>query len=274
LPFLRSGPDAQLRTLLLWLFAVGSGCVNLKAPWEGVVRQDAGLREAGGMGGATDASGAGGGAEHVDVGARGGYAEGAGGMLAVGGATANGSGGVGGALIGGSSGGEGGAGGALIGGSSGGEGGAGRGGIAGYATGGTASGGASAGGVGGTTVGGAGGSPSCAAEGQRDSGICWYYGASGVSCSTTCAAHGGVSSSTAAHVGSPAQGGSLAECTRLMRLLGLGGSVNSGTRSDGVGLGCHDFPSATSSYYYWLSSPDFSNNAKMVQVRIVCGCMQ
>lgn len=217
LPVLRSRPSIQRRSLLPWLLVLGVGCVNLRAPWEGVVQQDAGSSGAGGLG------------PSADLGMGGGHGQGGGTANGDGAGGAAGAGGV--AFIGGSAAGGGGAGGEVIGGSAGGDGGAAGGDLAGFDTGGAESGGASAGGAGGTTVSGSGGSPSCAAEGRLDSQICWYYGASGASCAATCTAHGGISAFAPNHVGSLAQGGTLAECTRLMKLLGLDGSVTSATRS-------------------------------------------
>jgi hypothetical protein len=181
-------------------------------------------------------------------------------------ATADGSGGVGGGE--GANGGAGGGAGANGNGGAGATGGAGEaGGTGGRAasTGGTATGGASTGGTG------TGGSSPGGCAGMLDSGICWYYGALGASCATTCATHGGSSPQTPSHVGIASQGGSVAECTRLLGLLGITGTVNSGTRSDGQGVGCHVFPAAQS---WWLSSPAYSETASLTNVRIVCGCVQ
>jgi hypothetical protein len=126
-------------------------------------------------------------------------------------------------------------------------------------------GGASTGGTTGT----GGSSPGCA--GILDSGICWYYGGLSASCATTCATHGGSSPQAPSHVGIASQGGSLSECTRLLGLLGMTGTVNSGTRSDGQGVGCHVFSGAA---FWWLSSPAYSETASLSNVRIVCGCVQ
>jgi hypothetical protein len=167
-----------------------------------------------------------------------------------GGAGANGTGGVG---TTGGAGGPGGTGGRVAGGT-------GAGGLP------PGTGGASSGGTMGT-----GGSSSGGCAGVLDSEICWYYGAIGESCATTCATHGGPSPQAASHVGIASQGGSLTECTRLLGLLGMTGTVNSGTRSDGQGVGCHVF---TGPAYWWLSSPAYSDTARLSNVRIVCGCVQ
>jgi hypothetical protein len=139
-------------------------------------------------------------------------------------------------------------------------------------TGGTGTGGSPS--TGGASSGGTmstGGTSSAGCAGVLDSGICWYYGALGASCATTCATHGGSSPQAPSHVGVASQGGSLSECTRLLGLLGMTGTVNSGTRSDGQGVGCHVF---TGPAYWWLSSPAYSATARDSNVRIVCGCVQ
>jgi hypothetical protein len=51
------------------------------------------------------------------------------------------------------------------------------------------------------------------------------------------------------------------------------GTVYSGTRSDGQGVGCHVYPGAADPYF-WLSSPAYSDTASLSNVRIVCGCVQ
>jgi hypothetical protein len=131
-------------------------------------------------------------------------------------------------------------------------------------TGGASTGGASSGGSTGT-----GGSSSGACAGVLDSGICWYQGGPGASCATTCSTHGGPSPQAASHVGIASQGGSSNECTRILGLLGMTGTVTSGTRSVGEGVGCHVFPGPA---YWWLSSPAYSDTASLPNVRIVCGC--
>lgn len=143
---------------------------------------------------------------------------------------------------------------------------------------GAASGGAAAGGKPGTDAGvadagvadaGAGGSSgSCA--GPARGGICWYLGPLGSSCQKVCASHGQPAPEAATHVGTASQGGSLSECGILLGLLGVSGAPANGTRSDGLGLGCHVYNTAP----WWLSSPNFSVSASHASAKLACGCTQ
>jgi hypothetical protein len=127
---------------------------------------------------------------------------------------------------------------------------------------------------------GSGGSPSDArpnpdgpdrrCEGVDDSSICWYLGREGESCASTCASHGGCSPQAASHVGVTSQGGSSRECSRLFGLLGMSGPMLSGTRSDGMGLGCV----LAEGLHIWLSSPPYSDTAQAAKIQLVCGCLE
>jgi hypothetical protein len=107
-------------------------------------------------------------------------------------------------------------------------------------------------------------------EGVDSSRICWYLGAAGDSCVTTCASHGGNSPQTPSHVGIASQGGSASECGRLLGLLGQSGTVYPGTRADAEGLGCV----LALGYHVWLTSPAYSDNAKYAGIQSVCGCLE
>jgi collagen type III alpha len=107
-------------------------------------------------------------------------------------------------------------------------------------------------------------------DGAERSGICWYLGNPGDSCATTCAFHGGNSPEAASHVGVTSQGGSASECGRLLGLLGLPGTVQTGTRSDGIGLGCV----VALGLHIWLSSPPYSDSARFANIQLVCGCLE
>jgi hypothetical protein len=109
-----------------------------------------------------------------------------------------------------------------------------------------------------------------ACSGVADSHICWYLGRSGDSCATTCATHGGTAAQAASHVGNASQGGSADECARLFGLLGATGSVLTGTRSDGQGLGCCALPGM----HVYLTSPPYSDSAKYGGIQVVCGCVR
>jgi hypothetical protein len=54
-----------------------------------------------------------------------------------------------------------------------------------------------------------------------------------------------------------------------LRALGTFRDVESGTRSDGLGLGCHRWDDGTS---WWLSDPAFDANAQHVQAKLACAC--
>ena len=102
-------------------------------------------------------------------------------------------------------------------------------------------------------------------------GICWYLGPSGSTCQQVCASHGKPAPEAATYVGTTGQGGSLADCKTLFGLLGVKGQPESGTRSDGMGFGCHMFQDSS---LWWLSSPNYSASAGSPVVQVVCGCTQ
>jgi hypothetical protein len=175
------------------------------------------------------------------------------------------------------------------GGSSGAGGGPGAGGttnVGGTMTGGSATGGTSTGGTGGSNssnggaggqgatggqggaTGGTGGSTTTAAcSGVLRAGICWYLGPQGSSCQQACASHGQPASGAASHVGTAAQGGSLAECGVILGLLGITGTPS--TTFGLEGLGC--FMRSNGSLY-WVSLANFSATASAANASLVCGC--
>jgi hypothetical protein len=217
-------------------------------------------------------------------GSRLGGATGSGGLAPSGGGATS-SGGVGGAATGagGHSGGNTSVGGSIgLGGSrggatsNGGGGGAATGGQAGAGSGGAATGGKGVdAGAGGAATGGSGGADAAAetgiaCAGPSRGGICWYLGPQGSSCQQVCASHGQLAPGAVGHVGTPSQGGSLAECGILLGLLGISGTPTNGARSDGLGLGCHVYNAVP----WWLSSPNFSASAAHASASLVCGCTQ
>ena len=112
-------------------------------------------------------------------------------------------------------------------------------------------------------------SPAC--SGVLYAGICWYLGSDGSSCQDACASHGQTSPSAASHVGTTTQGGSLAECGKILGLLGITGTPFTTFRLDGRGLGCYQ---KTNNNSWWLSAPDYGATASLGSVRRVCGCTQ
>jgi len=126
------------------------------------------------------------------------------------------------------------------------------------------------GGQGGADAGTSASSDAASCSGPLRGGICWYLGPDGSSCQQVCASHGTVAPGAASHVGTTAQGGSLAECGILLGLLGVTGTPASGVRSDGLGLGCHIY----SGVLWWVSSPAFDATASHTSARLVCGCTQ
>jgi hypothetical protein len=112
-------------------------------------------------------------------------------------------------------------------------------------------------------------SPAC--SGVPYAGVCWYLGPDGSSCQDACASHGQTSPNAASHVGTKTQGGSLAECAKILGLLGITGTPSSTLRLDGRGLGCYQKANSNS---WWLSAPDYGATASLGSVRRVCGCTQ
>jgi hypothetical protein len=111
--------------------------------------------------------------------------------------------------------------------------------------------------------------PACA--GARVLALCWYLGALGNSCQQTCASHGGYDTRTAAAVGTPAQGGSLANCSQVLNALGHTGQVASGMRPDGMPLGCHVWAPDG----WWIQNgTNFNANISAAPARISCACLQ
>jgi hypothetical protein len=100
--------------------------------------------------------------------------------------------------------------------------------------------------------------------------LCWYLASANVSCNQHCAKHGGYNQETARYTGTSAQGGSLAECSEILKALGRPSQVTEGERSDS-GFGCHVWNSQDA---WWLSSPAFDPAAAYTDVSIVCACNQ
>jgi predicted small lipoprotein YifL len=101
--------------------------------------------------------------------------------------------------------------------------------------------------------------------------LCWYLGAMGDSCNQTCASHSGYDARTASTVGTAAQGGSLANCTQVLRALGFAGPVGAGMRPDGLGIGCHVWDSDG----WWIETSDFSPTTTAgATPRIACACLK
>lgn len=107
-------------------------------------------------------------------------------------------------------------------------------------------------------------------SGVSYSGICWYLGAKGSSCTQVCANHGQPATNAASIVGTAAQGGSLTQCKTLFVLLGNTLAPVQGTRSDGLGLGCHLYGTVT----WWLTSPNFDVASSQPISQRVCGCTE
>lgn len=104
-------------------------------------------------------------------------------------------------------------------------------------------------------------------------GLCWYLGATGDSCNETCSRNGGFDLRAIEYVGTSSQGGSLAECTQIMRAFGIAGTVGEGKRSDNLGAGCHLW---TDGAPWWLDDPSerFGPGEDLSGVRIACACIR
>lgn len=113
--------------------------------------------------------------------------------------------------------------------------------------------------------------PQCDSGGQPYAGGCWYMGVLDQSCQEVCASRGGVSPVTASVVGTPAQGGSRIRCQQVLSVLGYRGNVSAGTRSDGLGLGCHR---RSNGRLWWLQRPNFNPASKTRGggAQLACAC--
>jgi hypothetical protein len=133
-----------------------------------------------------------------------------------------------------------------------------------------ASGGLGGFGSGGTwTSGGASAVSTSTCVGADYGGLCWFLGAPGSSCDQACVTHGRTASAAAAsYVGTGSQGGHLKDCESLLGLLGVTGKPTTGSRSDGLGLGCHIWGAMA----YWLTTPAYSASASSASAQRVCGC--
>ena len=134
-------------------------------------------------------------------------------------------------------------------------------------TGGSSSSNGGAGGQGGATGGTGGSTTTAACSGVLRAGICWYLGPQGSSCQQACASHGQPASGAASHVGTAAQGGSLAECGVILGLLGITGTPSATFGLEG--LGCFMRSNAS---LYWVSLANFSATASTANASLVCGC--
>jgi hypothetical protein len=110
------------------------------------------------------------------------------------------------------------------------------------------------------------GSATC--SGARALNLCWYLAPTSSSCTSFCSGHGGYDARTLAAVGTAAQGGRASNCRAVLSALGLSGTVQVGTRSDGRGFGCHQWQSGL----WWLSSPAFSPTVSASSARVACAC--
>jgi hypothetical protein len=105
-------------------------------------------------------------------------------------------------------------------------------------------------------------------SGVRALNLCWYLATAATSCNEFCAAHGGFDPRTSASVGTAAQGGRAANCRAVFSALGLTGTFQVGTRSDGRGFGCHQWQTGL----WWLSSPAFGPTVSSASARVACAC--
>jgi hypothetical protein len=109
-----------------------------------------------------------------------------------------------------------------------------------------------------------------ACGGVRYSDVCWYLGGGGESCRDACRGRGGIDPRAPTIVGSPAQGGSLQECSDIFALLGFRSRVNQGYRPDRIALGCHRWEDGV---LWWLDDPGFDASALASPAAMVCGCL-
>ena len=97
---------------------------------------------------------------------------------------------------------------------------------------------------------------------------CWYLGTLGASCAQVCESHGGYIAEPS-YVGVAAEGGTLARCDMLLDLLVGPGETMSGTRADGMALGCHLYEGVR----WWLNSgPLLDPLVSERFAQLVCSC--
>jgi hypothetical protein len=101
--------------------------------------------------------------------------------------------------------------------------------------------------------------------------MCWYLSDAGESCEEACRGHGGVDRRAAMYIGAASQGGSPEQCGKILRALGVWQSVHTGSRSDGLGLGCHRWNDGEP---WWLKDTEFDASAKKAEAERVCACDQ
>jgi hypothetical protein len=109
--------------------------------------------------------------------------------------------------------------------------------------------------------------------GERVFGLCWYLATTATNCNQACSSKGGFDTRAVDYVGTPAQGGSVEECTQILTALGQPGSVTTAMRTDSYGLGCHLWTDGTTRF--WLIDPPFTPSKTIpsgTPVRIACAC--
>jgi hypothetical protein len=111
--------------------------------------------------------------------------------------------------------------------------------------------------------------PSCG--GQLVFGLYWVLSATSQNCDQACAGRGGYDPRANAYVGTAQQGGSLDECTQVLRALGFNGTVGKGKRQDGNGFGCHVWSDGS---LWWLEEPNFNPSIQALNWpgRMACAC--
>ena len=122
---------------------------------------------------------------------------------------------------------------------------------------------------------GTGGSEEPGCSGELYSGICWYLGALGDSCTDTCADHGGTAAEAATYVGTSGQGGSLAECEAILDLLGVANANRTEQATSDYGVGCVlFFGTVSTGQPYWITNTPFDPDDSLAsgQGRMACGC--
>lgn len=115
--------------------------------------------------------------------------------------------------------------------------------------------------------------PTNTCQGVKATGLCWYLGSVGDSCVDACDGHGGIEPQMTSFVGNAEQGGSLAECSRVMETLGFPGPLFAAVRIDQRALGCHLWEDGMT---YWIDEDDAPFEPGVspypLPARLACAC--
>jgi len=103
-------------------------------------------------------------------------------------------------------------------------------------------------------------------------GMCWYLGGFGTSCNGACFSHGGVDVRQASVVGTSYQGGTRANCSKVLVALRIAAIPQRGYREDNVGMGCHVWVDGSA---FWIDPvPAYNPASASWNGRAACACLR